>query len=74
MTSCRMMSKGRLSALSGKKRKAAIEAIQIDCQAYITVPLLEALSLLITDDTGAEHREGLHPKIQSIKVQVVPGV
>lgn len=43
-----------LAALSGKKRKAAIEAIQNDCQAYITGPLFEALSLLIVEDTGGE--------------------
>ena len=43
-----------LAALSGKKRKAAIEGIQNDCQAYITGPLLEALSLLIAEDTGVE--------------------
>ena len=45
-----------LAALSGKKRKAAIEAIQNDCQAYITGPLLKALSQLIAEDTGGAGR------------------
>lgn len=45
-----------LDALSGKKRKAAIEAIQNDCQAYITGPLLEALSQLIAEDTDGDGR------------------
>lgn len=50
-----------LAALSGKKRKAAIEAIQTDCQAYITGPLLQALSLLIAEDTGGEGRIEVDP-------------
>ena len=45
-----------LAALSGKKRKAAIEAIQSDCQAYITGPLLEALTQLIAEDTKGKGR------------------
>jgi hypothetical protein len=45
-----------LAALSGKKRKAAIEAIQNDCQAYITGPLLEALTQLIAEDTKGKGR------------------
>ena len=45
-----------LAALSGKKRKAAIEAIQSDCHAYVTGPLLAELSQLITEDTGSAGR------------------
>ncbi len=52
---------GALAALSGKKRKAEIEAIQNNCQAYITGPLLEALSQLIADDTGREGRIEVDP-------------
>lgn len=54
-----------LAALSGKKRKAAIEAIQTDCQAYITGPLLAELSQLITEDTGGEGRIEIDPGCQS---------
>jgi len=50
-----------LATLSGKKRKAAIEAIQNDCQAYITGPLLAALSQLILEDTGGEGRIEIDP-------------
>ena len=50
-----------LAALSGKKRKAAIEAIQNDCQAYITGPLLEALTQIIAEDTKGKGRIEIDP-------------
>ena len=50
-----------LAALSGKKRKAAIEAIQSDCHAYITGPLLVELSQLITEDTSGQGRIEIDP-------------
>lgn len=50
-----------LAALSGKKRKAAIEAIQSDCQTYITGPLLTQLSQLIAEDTSGEGRIEIDP-------------
>ena len=45
-----------LAALSNKKRKAAIEAIQKDCRSYITGPLLSALAELIAEDTKGQGR------------------
>ena len=50
-----------LAALSGKKRKAAIEAIQNDCKAYITEPLLAELSQLMAEDTGGAGRIEIDP-------------
>jgi hypothetical protein len=50
-----------LAALSGKKRQAAIEAIQSDCHAYITGPLLTQLSQLIAEDTSGEGRIEIDP-------------
>ena len=50
-----------LAALSGKKRKAAIEAIQSDCHAYITGPLLVELSQLIAEDTSGQGRIEIDP-------------
>ncbi len=50
-----------LAALSGKKRKAAIEAIQSDCQEYIMGPLLAELSEPIAEDAGGEGRIEVDP-------------
>lgn len=50
-----------LAALSGKKRKAAIEAIQADCCAYITGPLRSALADLIAEDTNGQGRIEIDP-------------
>ncbi|MBL4769400.1 MAG: nucleotidyl transferase AbiEii/AbiGii toxin family protein [Rhodobacteraceae bacterium] len=50
-----------LAALSGKKRKAAIEAIQVDCCAYITGPLLSTLADLIAEDTNGQGRIEIDP-------------
>ncbi|MEW7009927.1 nucleotidyl transferase AbiEii/AbiGii toxin family protein [Lentilitoribacter sp. EG35] len=45
-----------LGALSNRKRKAALDAIKNDCRAYITGPLLEAVSNLILEDTNGKGR------------------
>lgn len=50
-----------LAALSNKKRKAAIEAIQADCCAYITGPLLSSLADLIAEDTNGQGRIEIDP-------------
>jgi len=50
-----------LAALSGKKRKAAIEAIQVACRAYITGPLLSTLADLIAEDTNGQGRIEIDP-------------
>ena len=50
-----------LAALSNKKRKAAIEAIQADCCAYITGPLLSSLAALIAEDTNDQGRIEIDP-------------
>ena len=50
-----------LAALSNKKRKAAIKAIQDDCCAYITGPLLSVLSELIAEDTKGKGRIEIDP-------------
>ena len=50
-----------LAALSNKKRKAAIKAIQEDCCAYITGPLLSVLSKLIAEDTSGQGRIEIDP-------------
>lgn len=50
-----------LAALSGKKRKAAIEVIQNDCQAYITDTLLEVLTQIIAEDTKGKDRIEIDP-------------
>ena len=42
-----------LEALSGKKRRARLEAIKAACQAFIAGPLLHDLAVLVTDATTA---------------------
>ena len=56
-----------LAALSGKKRKAAIEAIQNDCQAYITGPLLEALTQIIDEVDLSRFSSGLFRAMFAMK-------
>ena len=50
-----------LDNLSNKKRKAALSAINDDCHAYITGPLLEEVSLIILEDTGGKGRIEVDP-------------
>lgn len=50
-----------LAALSNKKRKAAIDAIQEGCHAYITGPLFAALAELIAEDTHGQGRIEIDP-------------
>jgi hypothetical protein len=50
-----------LDNLSNKKRKAALNAINDDCHAYITGPLLEEVSLLILEDTDGKGRIEVDP-------------
>lgn len=45
-----------LEALSGKKRRAKLDAIREACRAYITGPLQEALAQLVADATGGVGR------------------
>ncbi len=50
-----------LAALSNKKRNAALEAIKEDCHAYITGPLMEAVSALIAEDTNGKGQVEIDP-------------
>jgi hypothetical protein len=58
-----------LDNLSNKKRKAALNAINDDCHAYITGPLLEEVSLLILEDTDGKGRIEVDPSGETGYVQ-----
>jgi len=49
-------SPAELTALSTKKRKAALEAIAEDCRTYITTDMLISVSELLIEDTKGEGR------------------
>ena len=45
-----------LEALSGKKRRAKLDAIRDACRAYVTGPLRDALAKLVADETAGQGR------------------
>ena len=49
-------SPAELTALSNKKRKAALEAISEDCRTFITTDMLKAVSEFLLEDTKGEGR------------------
>lgn len=50
-----------LEALSGKQRRAKLDAIRDACRAYVTGPLREALAIRVDDATGGQGRVEVDP-------------
>jgi len=50
-----------LEALSGKKRKARLDAIRDACRGYINGPLREELAELLSKAQGCWRRRGRRP-------------
>jgi hypothetical protein len=50
-----------LAALSGKQRRAKLDAIRDACRAYVTGPLRDALTARLTDATAGQGRVDVDP-------------
>lgn len=50
-----------LEALSGRRRRARLEAIRDACHAYVTGPLRDSLAALVADATGGDGRVEVDP-------------
>ena len=60
-----------IAALSGKKRKAVLDAIASDCSRYISTDLIGAVSEALATDTGGAGRVEIDPEDPSFQTLLI---